>query len=282
MDATANPRLTKEYGIRGFPTLKFFRNGIGSDYDYGRTKEEIIDFMQSKSGPLSVTFFSSAELKEKLNAEPTTIVGYFESTESKEYKEWYAIISSLDEVNAVHITSDTVAEEMGVEIPSIYIYDDASTKIEFTGDIRDMKKWLILNSLPLIVPFSQTYSKKLFSSEHDVRTQLIVFAPEKELGDTSSVLEKVARTFHGKLFVVHIPSQNGRLLEYFGISSKEVPALLIANFESNHMKKYRFEGDITDDAVNQFIIQYFGGLLAPYYKSEEVPKQVDLVYVRSR
>lgn len=39
VDATANRDLGTRFGVQGFPTLKFFRNGKPSDYEGGRTKE---------------------------------------------------------------------------------------------------------------------------------------------------------------------------------------------------------------------------------------------------
>ena len=49
------------------------------------------------------------------------------------------------------------------------------------------------------------------------------------------------------------------------------------------MKKYLFEGEITEDAVSQFIDKFFEGQLTAFLKSEEVPKeQVGPVYVGKR
>lgn len=280
MDCTKNPHVTKEYGINRFPTLKFFRNGVASDYDSGRKKEDVIAFMQDRSGPITVSYYSTADLKEALNKEGNKIVGYFESTDSPLYKEWYDIISTIEGVKAIHITDEDIAEDMDVEIPSIYIYENANTRIQFPDEMKDFKKWVLLRNLPPIIPFSELYMHILFSKDHSLRTQLLYFAPSQELGEDGSVLKEVAMKYKGKLFVVHIPSENGRLMEYFGIHSKEVPALLMADFGSSNIQKYLFTEKITEDALTKFIEGFFGHTLKPYYKSEEAPEQVDLVYVR--
>lgn len=279
VDCTKNPRVTKEYGISRLPTLKFFRNGVASDYTSGRKKEDVIAFMEDKSGPISVSYYSTAELKEALNKEGNKIVGYFESTDSPLYKEWYDVISTIEDVKAIHITDEDIAEDMGVEIPSIYIYENVDVKTQFPERMETFKKWVILKNLPPIVPFNQFYMHLLFSEDHSIRTQLLYFAPSQDLGEGDSILKEVAMKFDGKLFVVHIPSENGRLLEYFGIRSKEVPALVIADFGSSEVQKYRFTEKLTKDALIEFIEGFFDHTLKPYYKSEEVPEQVDLVYV---
>jgi thioredoxin-like negative regulator of GroEL len=48
VDATAQPALQKKFNIKGFPTLKLFRNGVEvKDYDLGRNTADIVAFMKS-------------------------------------------------------------------------------------------------------------------------------------------------------------------------------------------------------------------------------------------
>ncbi len=45
MDATAEDELKTRFGIEGFPTLKFSRNGVDwQEYDLGRTKADLIRY----------------------------------------------------------------------------------------------------------------------------------------------------------------------------------------------------------------------------------------------
>lgn len=39
VDATENKELGERFGIKGFPTLKFFKGGNPGDYEGGRTKD---------------------------------------------------------------------------------------------------------------------------------------------------------------------------------------------------------------------------------------------------
>ena len=160
-----------------------------------------------------------------------------------------------------------------MEVNSIVLYKTLSASVKFTGETKDLKKWVILNELPLIVPFSQQYSRKLFDPEHGIQVQLMFFAPEKNPGEAVTPLEKVAAKYMGKLFIVHIPSENARLLDYFGLTAEQVPALAMADFAGDGMKKYLFEGEMTEEAVSEFIDKFFDGKLTAFLKSEDIPTE---------
>jgi len=36
VDATENKQSAEKYGVRGYPTLKWFKNGVDSEYKGGR------------------------------------------------------------------------------------------------------------------------------------------------------------------------------------------------------------------------------------------------------
>lgn len=46
MDATASPDLAKEFGVSGYPTIKFFPKGStkGEEYGGGRTADTIVKY----------------------------------------------------------------------------------------------------------------------------------------------------------------------------------------------------------------------------------------------
>ena len=253
------------------------------DYDSGRTKDDIVNYMKKKSGPVAVTYATKEELEAAIDAVPVAVVGFFENTESEMYKSWYTVMAAMDDVTAIYVTDAAIMKAMNVEANTIVLYKTLTASIKFTGEMKDLKKWIILNELPLIVPFSQQYSRKLFDPEHGIQVQLMFFAPEKNPGEAVTPLEKVAAKYMGKLFIVHIPSENARLLDYFGLTAEQVPALAMADFAGDGMQKYLFEGEITEDAVSQFIDKFFEGQLTAFLKSEEVPKeQVGPVYVGKR
>ncbi|XP_050054516.1 uncharacterized protein LOC126549427 [Aphis gossypii] len=82
VDATIERDLAEQFGIRAYPTLKFFKNGKPIDYTGGQTKDEIIQWVTMKSDPTKKVLKSEEELKSFIKSKNVTIVGFFENFDS--------------------------------------------------------------------------------------------------------------------------------------------------------------------------------------------------------
>lgn len=51
VDCDEHKDLAKEYGVSGFPTLKLLKDGKPTDYQGGRTADDIVKYVIKKSGP---------------------------------------------------------------------------------------------------------------------------------------------------------------------------------------------------------------------------------------
>lgn len=51
VDATIHKDIAEKFGVKGFPTLKYFRDGEHSEYNGGRTEATIISWLNKKLGP---------------------------------------------------------------------------------------------------------------------------------------------------------------------------------------------------------------------------------------
>merc|ERR1712121_273922 len=55
VDATEQGELAEKCGVRGYPTLTFFKNGAAIEYKGGRTKETIISWLEKKTSTAAET-----------------------------------------------------------------------------------------------------------------------------------------------------------------------------------------------------------------------------------
>ncbi|CAH8834362.1 unnamed protein product [Trichobilharzia szidati] len=86
LDSTVHSQMTQKYGIRGFPTIKFFPAGPKTDdpidYDGGRTSEAIVAWAMEKVDALAPTpevteLISANNLKEACENHPLCIISVF-------------------------------------------------------------------------------------------------------------------------------------------------------------------------------------------------------------
>jgi protein disulfide-isomerase A1 len=71
VDATIHGDLAKEFGVGGYPTLKWFKGGDRSnaiDYKGGRKADEIVSWVTKKSGPATIAL-AGAEAATKFAAD---------------------------------------------------------------------------------------------------------------------------------------------------------------------------------------------------------------------
>jgi len=64
--------------VRGYPTLKFFRNGKPIEYQGGRTADAIISWVEKKSGPPAVTLSDVDAAKKLVEDGEVTVIGFFD------------------------------------------------------------------------------------------------------------------------------------------------------------------------------------------------------------
>jgi len=83
VDATENKALAERFGIKGFPTLNFFKNGNKAEYTGGRTENDIVNWILKRVGPPS-TEVTCEELKTKV-AGAKLAVAYFGDHNAKEF-----------------------------------------------------------------------------------------------------------------------------------------------------------------------------------------------------
>lgn len=97
VDATIETTLAEEYGVRGYPTLKFFRGGSEIEYNGGRTSEEIISWVNKKTGPAATEIKTIDEAEALIKDNKVVVIGFFKDIESASAKTFLSVASGVDE-----------------------------------------------------------------------------------------------------------------------------------------------------------------------------------------
>lgn len=97
VDATIESTLAEEYGVRGYPTLKFFRSGNDIEYSGGRSAEEIVAWVTKKTGPAAAEVKTVDEAEALIKDNKVVVIGFFKDRESEAAKTFLTIASGVDE-----------------------------------------------------------------------------------------------------------------------------------------------------------------------------------------
>lgn len=77
VDCTTEKTVCDKFGVKGFPTLKIFRNGVpAQDYDGPRDADGIVKFMRGQSGPSSKELKTVAEFEKFTGGDENVVIGW--------------------------------------------------------------------------------------------------------------------------------------------------------------------------------------------------------------
>merc|ERR1712032_1685397 len=113
VDATEEPKLAEKFEVRGYPTLKFFKNGKPMEYGGGRTAETIISWLEKKTGPPAAAL---------ADAEAVIVV--------KTFDDGKAVLTE-------GITEEEVAKFVSAEsLPLVVDFNHETAQKIFSGEIK--------------------------------------------------------------------------------------------------------------------------------------------------
>ncbi|TRY67207.1 hypothetical protein TCAL_02918 [Tigriopus californicus] len=280
VDATIEKELGTRFGVQGYPTLKFFKNGSPKDFNGPRDAEGIVSWLNKKMGPPAKEITTVEEAKAVTDKNNIVVIGFFKKQEAEEAKEFLKTADDDDETTYL-ITSETkVWDDYKVKKDSIVIikkFDEGKTTYEGKIKSEDIKKWVAVESLPLISEFVQDQLNKIFGSE--IKVHLLLLSPKtgENYEAQMAAMKPVAKANKGKIIFVHVDSENNetaQVLEFFGLKKDDLPKYVILELEKN--AKYVSDNtNVVEKEIAQFVSDFFANKLVKTLKSAEIPEDWD-------
>jgi len=280
VDATVESDLGEKFEVRGYPTLKFFRNGKDVEYTGGRTTDEIISWLNKKTGPPAVTLATQADL-DKLMENEVSCVGFFKDQSSDAATAFLEAAAAEESINFGITSEDALFKSSNVEADSVVVFkqfDDKRVDLKegITADaIADL---LDANRLPLVIYFSQDNADQIFGGE--VKNHLLMFMKKSSDQHDAAVeaMRTVAAANKNKVLFVFInldEEDNVRILEFFGLTVEDAPTYRLIHLEDDMEKFKPDSNDVTVDKLTEFVTAFLDGNLKPFLMSEDVPADWD-------
>lgn len=257
--------------------MKFWNNGKIVEYNGGRTGEDIIKWMQKKTGPPADELTTADDAK-KFQEKRVAVVGYFASKDDENAKVFLEVAAENDEIPFAVIYDSSVADALEISEHGIVLFkqfDEKRVALSEELTAENLKKFVSSNSLPLVVEFSHEVqcffaastnhinfilslqtAQKIFGGEIKTHNLLFISYKSDEYKNDVESYRTVSKDFKGKVLFVTINTDDDdheKIMEFFGLKKEEVPAMRLIRLEEE-MTKYKPEKtDFSEETVRAFV-----------------------------
>jgi len=286
VDATIETSLGEKFEVRGYPTLKFFRNGKPVEYSGGRTADTIVSWLEKKTGPPAKTLESVDAAKAFAEEKDVVVVGFFKDAESAGAKAFLAVAGEMDDYPFAVASDDAVLAEYSAEDGQVMLlkkFDDGKAVME--GEVTEaaIKKFVAGNAMPLVIEFNQETAQKIFSGE--IKSHCLLFLSAKAEGYAGQVdmVKDVAKDNKGELLFVTIDTDEDdhkRIMEFFGMEESELPSMRIIKLEEDMSKFKPASTEISAENIRAFVNSYKAGEIKAHLMSADIPEDWDKAPVK--
>ncbi|XP_030361895.1 protein disulfide-isomerase [Strigops habroptila] len=284
VDATEEAELAQQFGVRGYPTIKFFRNGdkaAPKEYTAGREADDIVSWLKKRTGPAAATLGDAAAAEALVESSDVVVIGFFKDSASEAAKEFLLAAEAVDDIPFGISSSADVFTKYELSKDGVVLFKKFDEgRNNFEGDLTkdNLLNFIKSNSLPLVIEFTEQTAPKIFGGE--IKTHILLFLP-KSVSDYQEKLDNfksAAGSFKGKILFIFIDSDhsdNQRILEFFGLKKEECPAVRLITLEEE-MTKYKPDSDdLTADKIKEFCNKFLEGKIKPHLMSQDLPDDWD-------
>lgn len=282
VDATEETDLAERFEVRGYPTLKFYRNGKPIEYTGGRTGEEIVTWLNKKTGPPAANLETVDAAKTAIDKQDVTVVGFFKDQTSDAAKAFLEVAAENDDNVFLISSTDSVLSEYKITKDTVALFkkfDEGRADLADDLTPKSIKDFVMANRLPLVTEFTQETAQKIFGGE--VKTHMLLFVSKKsdKFQESYDAFKAVAPDFKGKVLFIYInidETDNARILDFFGMKAEDCPSYRYINLGQD-MVKYKPESTdtLTASGVKTFVQEIVDGKRKPHLNTEEIPDDWD-------
>jgi len=267
------------FEVRGYPTLKIFKNGeLSSDYNGPREAAGITKYMRSQVGPASKQVKTVAEAEAVLAKSDVVIFG-FGAADSSIMKTFSKTADKLrEDYTFAHSSEEAVMTKLGQkEGVVLYRPKHLANKFEestvsYTGSADDkgaLASWIAENKNG-ICGHRTTDNGKEFKEPLVVAYYAVDYTKNvKGTNYWRNRVLKVAKDFSGFNFAVSDKSDFQHELSEFGLDHVAGDKPVVTGRVGG--LKYKMTEEFSMETLKDFLTQLEAGNVEPWIKSEAVP-----------
>jgi len=269
VDATVESALGEKFGVRGYPTLKFFRGGEPIEYEGGRTETEIVNWVTKKSGPPSKTLGSQEEIDNFLKTAGTRAIAYASGANEAVWTK----VAGSEKTQAfafAHVTDSSLFG--GKADGTAELHKEGEDVKTHSGDFtaESLVNWAVSEGFPLVDELSQDSWTRAQTGGLDL---LAIFQTTRD----NTVGLDVAKAYKGNL-VVTTSDQVG-IASRWGSSGNVVPTVIYVSNKGGNptftIWNEESKAEINTESLKAFVEGSRDGSYDSYVKSEAIPENND-------
>ena len=273
VDATVEKDLAQKYKVRGYPTVKFFKKGVATDYTAGRREKDVINWMRKKSGDITKVLKTLEEV-ENFKKDNEVCAVYF-GRDADEKKIFDGVALKIEDYPFGVVEDEEIAKKLNAKLGSVVLFkkfDEQRNDLETVKE-KELNEFLEKYSSKRVGTFDDKTVEKVFGKNQPA----IVYFGEKgdKWNEAEKLLEKIADKVAGKLKVVMTEIKEGmgkRIAEYIGCKNEDLPSVRILDTRKD-LSKYIMEGTIDEKTILDFVDGWEKGKLKRHLKTQEEPKE---------
>ncbi|WKX89358.1 hypothetical protein Q1695_008756 [Nippostrongylus brasiliensis] len=285
VDCTVEKTTCDKFGVKGFPTLKIFRNGVeAQSYDGPREAEGIVKYMRGQAGPSAKELKTVEEYKKFVDGDENAVVGFFES-ESKLKDSFLKVADTERDRFQFGYTSDPAVLKLAGYTDDIVVFtpkklhnkfDPNEFKYDGNYDTDKIKNFLIHETTGMAGIRTQG---NLFQFEQ--KPLVVVYYNIDYLKDPKGSnywrnrVLKVAQDYKRKVhFAVSNKEEFSAEVDQNGLAMRKDSDKPIVAAITNE-GKFPMDDEFSVENLKAFVDNVLGGKLEPYMKSEPIPDNTE-------
>lgn len=284
VDATKASEIAKEFDVSGYPTLFIFRKGQKFEYNGGRDERGIVSYMTGQTGLPSKEQSSVRAIKEGMDSQRPTLVGFFKDDQDPVYKTYIEAGHDMrDDWKMFHTFSSSVASAFGAVQGSVALFHPENLRSKFepkmlafsVGDVAAFRKFAKDHERPLVGILDSASDSKAYKEVKDLCIAFfdVDFSHDHRVA-TQFWRQKVLNIANKHTDITFaIADESYHLFEAmgFGETGEDVNVGCLKNKEVKY--PMNMEDGFDEDTFSEFIAQFKKGKVPPKFKSEKPPKK---------
>eukprot|EP00906_Rhabdomonas_costata_P021362 RCo031020 len=279
VDATEESELGTRFDIKGYPTVKLFRDGVPFDYPGERTAEGIATYLNRQLKPPVSQISSEKELEDFIPDEGLAagVAAVAYTTESSDLAELLRAVAKVqrDNFDFALVTDPELAQAHGEAMDTLVVYkpfDELKAVYGGPLEVDDVTAFLNSHSLPMVGEITANNYQK-YRDRGLPQAWLFLGADDKVNQNAIAAFRGAGKGFREQLSMVYISGETYKqMAKKMGLSAEVFPALTIETTDGAH---YVFDETkpLTEENILQYLTDYRDGKIVATVRSQPIPEE---------